>query len=88
MKDDSLSMEAGDTMPAFTDGITEARKKSAESDERKMSYDMFGQERLIRIFQELGGSSPEEIKNGILAALEDYKCGEDDITFMALRRAE
>ena len=71
-----LFLNPNDVMLLYTDGITEA------IDEDKK---MFSDEKLQRVFKDLGHLPPEEIKNGILKALDNYTC-DDDVTLMILKR--
>jgi serine phosphatase RsbU (regulator of sigma subunit) len=81
-----FSLERGDTLMLYTDGITEAWKKGSVRDHRDPETEMFGMERLRSIFQRLGGTHPEAIRDGILAELEGYSPA-DDVTMLILRRA-
>ncbi|MBN2078750.1 MAG: SpoIIE family protein phosphatase [Spirochaetes bacterium] len=81
-----FSLERGDTLLLYTDGITEAWRKGSIRDQRDPESEMFGMERLRSIFQRLGGSPPDAIRDGILAELEGYSPA-DDITMLILRRA-
>jgi serine phosphatase RsbU (regulator of sigma subunit) len=83
--DDSLSLDLGDVMMIYTDGITEAWDKYSVKDKRNPEKDMFGLAKLSGVLKELGGCSPEDIKNGILKSLENYKCM-DDVTMVVIKR--
>lgn len=80
-----FSLEGGDTLLLYTDGITEAWKKGSIRDRRDPESEMFGMERLRSILQRLGGAPPEAIRDGILAELEGYSPA-DDVTMLILRR--
>ena len=69
MKYDSLTvpLNPGDTVIAFTDGVTEAMNDSRE---------MFGVERLIRRF----GSTPGDIGDVVEAIIEDVESFTGDVT--------
>ena len=86
-KDHNLTMGVGDAMLIYTDGITEAWNKHTERDKRNPERDMFGNKKLISIFEKLGDRSSEEIKKGIIKELEDYRC-DDDITMVILKRIQ
>lgn len=75
--DQSLKLAPGDVMLLYTDGVTEALKKTSMQTDGKAKPEMFGDKRLIETFRRLGGKSPEEIKNGIIEALNDYKATDD-----------
>ena len=49
--------------------------------------EMYSDEKLVKIFKQLGHLSPEEIKEGILESLQGYNC-KDDVTIMILKREE
>lgn len=73
---DDLTLNPGDVMLLFTDGIPEAVDKQEE---------MFSDEKLMALLKDLGHLTPEEIKDGILKALKGYTC-EDDVTMLILKR--
>ncbi|MBN1495658.1 MAG: SpoIIE family protein phosphatase [Spirochaetes bacterium] len=85
--DETLSMDVGDCMLVYTDGITEARMKGAVRDDPNIAEFMFGDKRLKDILTRLGSRSTEEIKNGILDDLAEYLCN-DDVTMVVLKRVE
>lgn len=86
MLDDSmLTLNKGDAILLYTDGITEARKKSNGKPQKNAKFEMFGETRLQKLFAGLADRSVEEVKNDILEALNNYIC-EDDVTFMIIRR--
>ncbi len=76
-------------MPAllYTDGITEAPAKETIKGKQNTNEEMFSEERLIETFRELRDMTPEQIKDGVLTALEGYKT-DDDVTLMVVRRSE
>jgi serine phosphatase RsbU (regulator of sigma subunit) len=83
----SLTLDVGDTMLLFTDGITEAIKADTPAGPSECEADMFGQERLRDILFTMGNLTTEEIKTGILKMLSSYVC-HDDVTMMILKRKE
>lgn len=85
--DSTLTLDVGDTLLLFTDGITEARRADSPAGPSESETDMFGQDRLRDILARLGKSSTEEIKAGILKELSSYVCY-DDVTMMILKRNE
>jgi predicted ATPase/serine phosphatase RsbU (regulator of sigma subunit)/tRNA A-37 threonylcarbamoyl transferase component Bud32 len=85
--DETLTLEHGDVMMLFTDGITEAWKKNVTGRRRREEENMFGEQRLMRILQANGSASPEGIKNAILKEMENYETS-DDITIVLLKRLE
>ncbi|MBU0993448.1 MAG: SpoIIE family protein phosphatase [Proteobacteria bacterium] len=77
IKDDHLTLQSGDTMLLFTDGLTEARRKNNEV--------AFGEDRLEAILLDTGAQSTETTKSEILKALDNFTCT-DDVTFLILKR--
>jgi hypothetical protein len=75
-----LTMEPGDILVAYSDGVTEARDESGE---------FFGEERLRRLLAGSHGRSAEEIGSRIVQAVADF-CGQarpsDDLSIAVLRR--
>ncbi len=85
--DSTLTLEVGDTLLLFTDGITEAQRADSPAGPSESETDMFGQDRLRDILLKLGIRNTEEIKVGILKELSSYVCY-DDVTMMVLKRKE
>ena len=85
--DSSLTLEVGDTMLLFTDGITEAMRASSPAGSTQCEPNMFGQELLQDILCRTGNLSTQEIKEAILKELSRYVC-HDDVTMMILKRME
>ncbi|MCP4135358.1 MAG: SpoIIE family protein phosphatase [bacterium] len=83
----SFTLDIGDTVLLYTDGIIEAWEKESIQDSRSPETAMFGIDRLANILKESGHKTTEEIKNHILGSMEDYDCN-DDITFVLLKRLE
>ncbi|MDM8551086.1 SpoIIE family protein phosphatase [Desulfobacterales bacterium HSG2] len=82
LEDDVLALNPGDVMLLYTDGITEATRK-----DRGTQFEMFGDDRLRKVFRKLGNRTAEEIRTGIIEALQDYNW-EDDVTMLVLKRSE
>ena len=82
--DDSFHMAVGDTLLIFTDGITEAVSNCSGEGEISDNR-VFGDARLKSVFKTLGHLNPDNIKDGILQALENYEC-RDDVTMVILKR--
>ncbi|MBN2158202.1 MAG: SpoIIE family protein phosphatase [Spirochaetes bacterium] len=81
-----LQINIGDTILLYTDGITEAWKKESLQDKRDPSTEMFGEEKLLEIFQKIGDKPVDEIKERILSEIKNgYTCN-DDITMLIMRR--
>ncbi|MCP4132041.1 MAG: AAA family ATPase [bacterium] len=85
LTDERLTLNTGDILLVYTDGITEAWKKGTIKDQRDPEKDMFGQDRLKNLFQTFGNKSLEQIKEGILTGLEEYLC-HDDVTMVLVKR--
>ncbi len=86
IKDNSLELNIGDVMLVYTDGITEALKKGS-CQEEDVNKNMFGSEKLKRIFAGSGRSSPDTVKDSTIEELEEYEC-DDDVTLVVLKRVE
>lgn len=84
--DDSFHMAVGDTLLIFTDGITEAVSNCSGEGEISDNR-VFGDARLKSVFKTLGHLNPDNIKDGILQALENYEC-RDDVTMVILKRTK
>jgi serine phosphatase RsbU (regulator of sigma subunit) len=82
-----FTMEIGDTMVLYTDGVTDAWRQGSTRDARDPAEDMFGLERFKDVIGSLGSRGPAEIKEGILAALKDYYF-DDDVTMVIMKRVE
>ncbi len=79
---DSLSMESGDVMLLYSDGITEAAKKESVAGK---TVQEFGDRKLVDFFQRNAKLPVEDIKVALLGELEGYNCS-DDVTMVILRR--
>jgi phosphoserine phosphatase RsbU/P len=75
----TLQLDAGTTLVAYTDGITEAQR---EGEGR------FGLGRLREALGQLGGTPPAELMDGLAATLEQFRSGThtDDTAAIALHR--
>ncbi|MDM8551084.1 SpoIIE family protein phosphatase [Desulfobacterales bacterium HSG2] len=82
LEDEVLALNPGDVMLLYTDGITEATKRG-----RGTQFEMFGDDRLRKVFRKLGNRTAEEIRIGIIEAIQDYKW-EDDVTILVVKRSE
>jgi serine phosphatase RsbU (regulator of sigma subunit) len=83
----TLTMESGDVMVLYTDGVTEAWKKGTTPGKRDPKEDMFGIDGIRDILLALGGRGSEEIRSGILTALMEYEWS-DDVTLLVVKRLE
>ena len=72
-------MNEGDILLYYTDGVTEAENKNK---------DLFGVERLKKVFLENSYKSAQQIKEEILKEIEVFKEGHeqvDDITLLVVK---
>jgi phosphoserine phosphatase RsbU/P len=77
-----LTMEPGDLLFIFSDGVTEAMSTSREQ---------FGEERLEELLADVGDASSDDILKTILGAVRSHTEGaeqNDDITMVAVRRTD
>ncbi len=83
----TISLQVGDILVLYTDGITEARDPQPQKDEDKL----FGEERLIEVIEANASLSAREIQAAILQAVsthtKDTPQG-DDITLVVVKRRE
>ncbi len=83
----TATMEPGDILVLFTDGITEAFESGLEV----VADGLFGEDRFIAVVRENRSSSAREIQNAILVAISDFTGGSpqsDDITLVVIKRRE
>ncbi len=85
VSDDQFELNIGDTMLAYTDGITEAKKVSDNGNQKAPNVEMFGDDRLLEVFQQSGQHPTQQIQQAILAELDGYQC-HDDVTIVVIRR--
>lgn len=73
-----VQLESGDTLLFYTDGITEARDADG---------DLFGQDRLMRVFRTGGDQLAKFIERlgDAVRAHEQGQCAKDDQTLVAAR---
>ena len=78
-RDHTLTLQAGSTLMAYTDGITDARGEDGER---------FEQERLRETLASLAQSTAGELIGGLARRLEEFQSGAhaDDTAALALRR--
>jgi sigma-B regulation protein RsbU (phosphoserine phosphatase) len=70
----------GETLVAWTDGVTEARTASSE--------ELFGEERAVETVRNHSGST-DEVLGTLVGAVDQWAAGaeqSDDITLIAVRR--
>jgi len=78
--DATHTLEAGDTVVLYSDGITDAQNTDGEE---------YGEARLHDLLQSLVQDRPEAIANGVLASVDAFVKGApqfDDMTILVLRR--
>jgi serine phosphatase RsbU (regulator of sigma subunit) len=85
LKNHSLTLDIGDVLLLYTDGITESWRKGSIPGHRDPRKDMFGIDLLKNIFHSMGNRSTQEIKVRILKELEGYVCN-DDVTMVIVKR--
>ncbi len=79
VKEVRLQLQPGDFIVYYTDGLTEAENAQAEQ---------YGEERLTRIMQQVGGQSANEIRDAILNDVQAFCAGQpafDDLTMLIVR---
>ncbi len=84
LEDGTLSLDIGDVILLYTDGITEAWRKGRDAS-KFSEADMYGEERLQAAFARLASGTTEVIKNGIIEELKAYSCP-DDVSMLVLKR--
>lgn len=71
-----LTLEPGDAMVLYTDGVTEARRDG----------DLFGEDRLLDTVHGLAGSNAEDLAAGVEAAVVAFQKGAtDDVAILVVR---
>lgn len=85
VRDDLLTLNVGDCMLIFTDGITEAWRKGSIEHQRDPSSEMFGNERLKSVFSGAAPGGTDVIKKAILEELRTFDLN-DDITMVIVKR--
>ncbi|MES0489350.1 MAG: SpoIIE family protein phosphatase [Leptospirales bacterium] len=77
LPDITIKLNKGDTILAFTDGVTEAFRKD---------HEMYGQERLEVAFKKLGTLAPDKIIEALMAEIVEFQDIQyDDITMVVGR---
>ncbi len=75
-----IPIDSGDVVLLFTDGLTEAVASSGE---------MFGQDRLVRLFADNASAGPSELALAIQSRLQSYQVDQDDdMTMLVIRKVE
>ena len=83
----TATLEPGDILVLFTDGITEAFESGLEA----VADGLFGEDRFVAVVRENRSGSAREIQNAILAAISDFTGDSpqsDDITLVVIKRWE
>ena len=81
----SVSLESGDVLVLFTDGITEA--VNPEADSRETKY--FGEEKLVEVLRANAGRPAADIQASVLAAVSAHAHQAppgDDMTLVVIKR--
>ena len=79
-KEDSLTLEHGDTLVMFTDGVTEAKNRGRQE---------FGIPQLMTVLGRQTGNSCQQIVEAVKDAIKDFTDGaeqSDDITMLVVKR--
>ena len=85
LTEQTFTLNVGDAMLLYTDGITESWGKKTVTPSSNASREMLGDDNLQGIFEGSAHRPVEEIKNHILHTLSQYEC-DDDVTFMIIKR--
>lgn len=85
LKDNVFTMDTGDVVLLYTDGITEAWERGSVQDLRDPDTQLFGDERLQAVFRKAAERPVDDIKNAIIASLNNYDC-RDDVTMIIMKR--
>ena len=85
LTDDSQSLQKGDALLLYTDGITESYKTEVGPEDRGISKRLFGDEKLWQVFEQHGHRKAGEIKDKLLEEIKDDECT-DDITVLVIKR--
>lgn len=78
-KEETLTLQPGDTLFVYTDGVTEATDKSLH---------LFGAERLLETLNQTPNAAPTDLLNNMSAAIYNFANGmeqADDVTMLALQ---
>jgi len=78
-----LTLEEGDTLLLYTDGVTEASAGNTEE------LEMYGEDRLLELFCELRGNSARDIVHSVIGSVyefTEYGDQEDDITLLCIQK--
>jgi serine phosphatase RsbU (regulator of sigma subunit)/DNA-binding response OmpR family regulator len=81
--DAELTLESGDSLLMYTDGLTEA------ADRKSSLFTMFGEERLLEAFKRAQGQPSRDILHSIVGSMYEFTqyCEQmDDITAICIRR--
>jgi sigma-B regulation protein RsbU (phosphoserine phosphatase) len=76
---ESVQLQSGDVLLAYTDGVTEAFNSEGEE---------FGEERLEGLLRECAHSSAEEVREAVVRSVREWCTGapqHDDLTFIVLK---
>ncbi len=78
-RENVITLEKGDTLCLYTDGVTEAEDKE---------HNLFGEERLIKCFENGSGKTPDELIEGVKNSIDDFIKGNsqfDDMTMLCFK---
>jgi hypothetical protein len=75
LAEDFLTLEPGDALVFYTDGVTE----------RRNGVEMFGDENLLMCLREMAGASADEIAGQIEASVQRFGPARDDVAVLVVR---
>lgn len=85
VSDEHFSINIGDVLMVFTDGITESTNEDKAQGTHQPGLGMYGDKKLMEIFQKNGDRPVEKIIESIHESLSGYS-HPDDITLLILKR--
>lgn len=83
----TISLDEGDVLVLFTDGITEAVDTSLGT----MAGNLFGEERMIQVIKQHRTGTAREMQNAILSSIDAYTGNSpqsDDITLVVIKKGQ
>ncbi len=84
MQEDSFQMNKDDVMILYSDGVTEAKIFTDDTDKR-VTRENYGEERIIELLLEKGHREPHRIREALIFSLQPFEwC--DDVSFVILKK--
>ncbi|HOJ49977.1 MAG TPA: protein kinase [Spirochaetota bacterium] len=82
----SFSLNKGDLLVLYSDGITEAKREKKNGD-KLTKRNMFGEERLFKIVSDNRNKSCKEIIQSVISSVDEWMAEqEDDITILIIKK--